>query len=79
MKKLIFAAALAIVAVGGALTSEATVVYPSGSNTPYDCAAGSTLCSTITPTPLYIVSFASGNQGKPNTLAPAGTENALYD
>jgi len=46
MKKLFFAAALAVVAIGGALSSKATV-YQGVSGQLYNCNTTGTLCSTI--------------------------------
>lgn len=50
MKKLFFAAAIAIVAVGGALSSQASITaYPLGQTSPITCDAGSTLCTDLQP------------------------------
>ena len=48
MKKLFFGAALAIVAVGAALSSQATIYYNSTRpTTGYNCAQTATLCSSL--------------------------------
>ncbi|NRF41122.1 hypothetical protein [Pedobacter foliorum] len=50
MKRLFFATLLATVAIGGALTTNATTFYgPNPNNTPYSCNGAVTLCSTAIP------------------------------
>ena len=76
MKKLFFAAALAIVAVGGALKSNAIDAYQSGGNQAFDCANGVTLCSDLIVSPsttLYSVPASSGLQDDEHKFTPGST------
>lgn len=47
MKKLFFAAALAVVAIGGALTTQALTVYLPNSSSPIICSGTGTTCSAF--------------------------------
>lgn len=64
MKKLFFAAALAIVAVGGAVSVNAITIYPAGSNQGYACEELATpTCLTNIPSgSVYTVPFSSNQQ-----------------
>jgi hypothetical protein len=49
MKRLFFSAMLAIVAIGGALTSKAGAVYYDAASNPVDCTGTGALCRDINP------------------------------
>jgi len=54
MKHLFFTAILAIVAIGGALTTKAGAVYYDAASKPIDCTGNRALCRTaITPQTLW--------------------------
>ncbi|TKC00025.1 DUF6520 family protein [Pedobacter cryotolerans] len=71
MKKLLFSALVAVIAVGGAFatTKLAPIYYAPNSDTPVDCAPGAILCSTKTGSSLvYTQSFSSGQQDGDNRV-----------
>lgn len=49
MKKLFFSAMLAIVAIGGALTSKAAGIYFTATSARVDCTGTGSLCNEINP------------------------------
>nr|WP_199082639.1 hypothetical protein [Pedobacter sp. ASV19] len=65
MKKLFFAAALAVVAIGGALSTNADTFYTAGGTTRFVCEGGSVSCSSkIGSTPVYLINAPVGQQGQ---------------
>lgn len=62
MKKLFFAAALAVVAIGGALSTNAITAYsaPGAGQVTYICESNGTLCSQNVPDPVYSNSDGTG-------------------
>ncbi|ACU03867.1 hypothetical protein [Pedobacter heparinus] len=63
MKKLFFAAAVAVVAVGAALSSNAITIYAQGSDTPIVCENLAVSCSTLPQVNYYETPF---NEDLPN-------------
>jgi hypothetical protein len=71
MKRFFLAAALAIVAVGGALTANATNYYALGSSVAKDCEpTGTQSCSVaIGSDNAYLIPASEGDQGDPQDVS----------
>lgn len=70
MKRIFFAAALAVIAVGGAVTAKATNYYALGSSTAVDCEpTGAVTCSSaIGSDQAYLIPANQGDQGAPQNV-----------
>ncbi|MCD0488322.1 hypothetical protein LPB86_08780 [Pedobacter sp. MC2016-14] len=77
MKKLFFAAALAIVAVGGAISVNAETFYSANGSQRYVCNGGAVSCaSQIGSTPVYLINAPEGQQGP--AVNPSEYEDLLF-